>query len=244
MTTSTDAADAGRLIGWAARPREIPSRHEDYQRLVARYLDEPDFAALAESFAAGAGLDLVVNARDGVIATAEADSPFRYTTSDVTRRIADPHRSVIGAVLLAVARTAYPEPIDIEDPDRVATFTTKQVVDVLDRAAQRLSDSSSDDGDLDESQVEVWRRWLALAEIRPNAERRSMRDRGGITQKVCQFLVEAGYLTKRGDLDGGTWTSRPRFRHAVAALTEDSDLYQLVAGLDEDPPTDAHGAGR
>ena len=40
-------------------------------------------------------------------------------------------------------------------------------------------------------------------------------------------------LTARGDTDGGTWLARPRFRHAVAALCEDSELYALVNGLAE-----------
>jgi len=227
--------DIGRLLAWASRPREVPARHDDYQRVVARYLDDSDFAALADSVAAGAGIDLIVTERDGVIATATSDSPLRYTTSDIIKRISDVHRSVIGAVVLAIARTAYPDPILVDDPDHVAVFTTQNVIDVLDRAAQRHADDADGDGDLDEETVEAWRRWLELAEARPNAERRSKKDKGGVTAKVCGFLVDAGYLTKRAETDGGTWVSRPRFRHAVAALTEDSDLYQLVSGLAVEP---------
>lgn len=235
MNPVTSPDDIGRLLAWASRPREVPARHDDYQRIVARYLDDADFAMLANSVAAGAGIDLILTERDGVIATATSDSPLRFTTSDIIKRITDIHRSVIGAVVLAVARTAYPDPVLVDDPDHVAVFTTQNVVDVLDRAAQRHADDAEGDGDLDDDTVEAWRRWLELAEARPNAERRSKKDRGGVTNKVCGFLVEAGYLTKRGDTDGGTWVSRPRFRHAVAALTEDSDLYLLVSGLHAQP---------
>jgi hypothetical protein len=45
------------------------------------------------------------------------------------------------------------------------------------------------------------------------------------------MLVDVGYLTARNEVDGGTWTARPRFRFAVADLAEDSDLYALVNGL-------------
>lgn len=235
MNLVSNPDDIGRLLAWASRPREVPARHDDYQRVVARYLDDSDFAALADSVAAGAGIDLIVTERDGVIATATSDSPLRYTTSDIIKRISDVHRSVIGAVVLAIARTAYPDPILVDDPDHVAVFTTQNVIDVLDRAAQRHADDADGDGDLDEETVEAWRRWLELAEARPNAERRSKKDKGGVTAKVCGFLVDAGYLTKRAETDGGTWVSRPRFRHAVAALTEDSDLYQLVSGLAVEP---------
>ncbi|WP_370948844.1 hypothetical protein AB5J62_15180 [Amycolatopsis sp. cg5] len=51
--------------------------------------------------------------------------------------------------------------------------------------------------------------------------------------RICKLLTEAGYLNARGDTDGGTWTARPRFRYAVAALTEDSELYALVNDLPE-----------
>jgi hypothetical protein len=52
-----------------------------------------------------------------------------------------------------------------------------------------------------------------------------------VVNRVCRFLADAGYLTARGDTDGGTWMARPRFRHAVATLCEDSDLYPLITGL-------------
>ena len=57
-------------------------------------------------------------------------------------------------VILAVARTAYPDPVLVDDPDHVALFTTQNVVDVLDRAAQRHADGADGDGDLDEDTVE------------------------------------------------------------------------------------------
>jgi hypothetical protein len=141
------------------------------------------------------------------------------------------HRAVIGAVVLAIARAAYPEPSMVDDPDRIAVFTTRSVVDTLDRVAQAHADTSEEDSELDEVRVEMWRQWLALAPARPNARRRSVNDRPGVVTRVCKLLAEAGYLTARGDTDGGTWMARPRFRHAVAVLCADSDLYALVNGL-------------
>lgn len=231
MSTGNDAIDIGRILAWASRPRETPGRHDDYHRVVTRYRNEPDFAAAVDAVFAGAGLCLAVDERDGAIVTATPDSPLRVTVTDIMKRAQPYHRAVIGAVILAVARTAYPEGSMLDDPDRIAVFTTQSVVNTLDRAAQIHADATREDGELDEDRVESWRHWLALNEARPNALRRSMGDRPGAVNRVCRFLADAGYLTARGDTDGGTWLARPRFRHAVAALCEDSGLYALVNGL-------------
>lgn len=238
MSTASNAIDIGRILGWAARPRETPARHDDYHRVVTRYRNEPDFAAMVDAVFTGAGLFLKVDDRDGIIVTANLDSPLRVTVSDIMKRAQPQHRAVIGAVILAVARTAYPEPPMLDEPDRLAVFTTQAVVDTLDRAAQLHADAASEDGGADEADVESWRRWLALAAARPNAQRRSANDRPGVVNRVCRVLADAGYLTMRGETDGGTWVARPRLRHAVAALCEDSDLYSLVNGL-----TDLDGTG-
>jgi hypothetical protein len=231
MSLTSDAADIGRLLGWAARPREVPARHDDYHRLIVRYRDDPDFATAVDAAFAGAGLYLTVDEREGAIVTAAPDSPMRVTLTDVMKRAQPNQRAVVGAVILAVAQTAYPEPAMIDDPDRVAVFTTRAVVDVLDRAAEGHSEVADTDGVLDEELLEAWRGWLALAPARPNAQRRSAADRPGVVNKICRLLADAGYVTQRSDVDGGTWLARPRFRHAVAALCEDSELYALVNGL-------------
>ncbi|MBL7500561.1 hypothetical protein I6A84_11790 [Frankia sp. CNm7] len=243
MTLAGDALDLGRLLAWAARPRETPARHDDYHQVVTRYLQDPDFASAADAMFTGAGLRVVVTATDGVIVTAEATSSLRLTAGDVMKRAQPQHRAVVGAVVLAVARTAYPEPSMLNDPDRVAVFTAQTVVDTLDRAAQAHEERSERDGDLDDDSVEMWRRWQAIAPARPNARRKSVSDRQGVVARVCRILADAGYLTARGETDGGTWMSRPRFRYAVAELCADSELYALVNGIAEHPP-DEPGTGR
>jgi hypothetical protein len=243
MSSANDLVDVGRILGWASRTRETPGRHDDYHRVVTRYRNEPDFAAMVDTVFTGAGLYLLVDDRDGIIVTANLDSPLRVTIGDIMKRAQPHHRAVIGAVILAVARTAYPEPAMLDDPDRVAVFTTQAVVDTLDRAAQQHADDTSEDGGADDTEIESWRRWQALTATRPNAQRRSANERPGIVNRVCQILTDAGYLTKRGDTDGGTWVARPRLRHAVAALCEDSDLFAQISGLTDVNPGPATGAG-
>lgn len=234
MTTPADEVDIGRFLAWAARPRETPARNEDMYRVVNRYQAESDFAAAVDRVFSGAGLDVHVDEREGIVVTARHHSPLRLTLTDFMKRAQPYHRVVLGAAILAVARTAYPEAAMIEDPDRITAFTTQSVVDTLDRLAQAHADASTEDAAADDDLVEAWRRWQDLTTARPNAIRKSTSDRHGLVKRVCKLLAEAGYLNARGEADGGTWTTRPRFRHAVMALCEDSDLYRLVNDLDGD----------
>ncbi|MGY0500675.1 hypothetical protein ACWZHB_19490 [Nocardia sp. FBN12] len=231
MRAPSEYEDVGRFLAWAARPKETPARNEELHRLVRRYYEDSDFAAAVDGVFAGAGLDVSVDERDGIIATARTHSPLRLTVADVSKRAPQAHRALLGAVILAVARTVYPDPAMIDDPDRIAVFTTQSVVDTLDRVAQSLAENSADDSDIDDDLIEAWRRWSDLSPARPNARRRSTGDRPGIVVRVCKILVEAGFLTAKGDADGGVWAARPRFRYAVGALCDDSELFRLVNGL-------------
>lgn len=231
MSLASDASDIGRLLGWASRPRDIPARHEEYHRLIVRYRDDADFARAVDAAFAGAGLYLAVDDREGAIVTAAPDSPLRVTLSDVMKRSQPAQRALVGAIILAIAHTSYPEPAMLDDPDRVAVFTTRSIVEVLDRIAQGHAEEASTDGGVEEELLESWRGWLNLVQARPNAQRRSTTDRPGVVKKICRVLVDAGYLTERSDVDGGTWLARTRFRYAVAALSEDSELYRIVNGL-------------
>jgi hypothetical protein len=103
---SGDAADIGRMLGWAARPRETPARHDDYHRLIMRYRNDADFASAVDAVFIGAGLYLIVDDREGGIVTAAPDSPLRVTLTDVMKRAGPTQRAAVGAVILAIAHTA------------------------------------------------------------------------------------------------------------------------------------------
>jgi hypothetical protein len=237
MRPPSDDVDIGRFFGWAARPLATPGRDEDLARIITRYRDDSDFADAVDRVFSGAGLDLQVDERDGIVVTARQHSMLRLTVSDIIKRSQPHHRAVMGAVILAVARAAYPESDMVDDPNRVAVFTTQTVVDALDRAAEAHANASAKDSDVDAELIEAWRRWLDLPSARPNARRRSSGDRAGAVNRLCRILADAGYLNARGETDGGTWTARPRFRFAVASLVEDSELYELVNGLGADHPS-------
>lgn len=225
-STQTDIVDAGRLIGWAARPKEHPARHEDYDRLVRRYLDDDVFAETCDAFAAGLGLTLSVDRQVGAIAIAEPDSALRMPMADFSKRVNSVvRRAVNGAVLLAIARMAYPNPAQLDDVARVPRVSVGGVVEYLNRICDQRDAEAGDAEAHDEGLDELWRAWLRLRQSRSESQRSSSAERSGLVKKMCGFLEAEGMLSAVSDDDGGTWRATSRMRIAVRDLVEDSDIY-------------------
>jgi hypothetical protein len=230
--TDTDLVDAGRLIGWGARPKERPARHADYTLLVKRYVEEAEFAYICDRIASGLGLALTIDRDVGVVAVAEAESPLRMPLSDFMRRAApNSRRALPGLVLLAVAKVAFPHPSHLDDPQRVARISVAGVVEYLNRIVERVGEGGGDAVADRPDDGELWRSWDALRQARSHAERASAQERAGLVKKVCNFLDEEGHLSAVSGDDGGTWRATPRFRIAVTSMVEDSTVYAALLTL-------------
>lgn len=243
--TGEDLADIGRLLGFAARPRELPARTEAYQHLVERYLDDDQFALAADRVAAGTGIALYVHTVAGVVAVADVDSPFRMPLAEFRKNTYAHERALLGIVLLAVARVAYPTSDRLDDDQRVAPVSIAGVVDYLNRLIERLSDAAAaDPEDNDDALIELWRHWVRMRQDRFDAKRVSIKDRLGIVKRTCEYLEEQGLLQRRSDEEGGTYRATHRFRLAVTAFVEDSDLYAELVELTDQPtrhrPAETH----
>jgi hypothetical protein len=215
--TDTDLVDAGRLIGWGAKPKERPARHADYTRLLQRYVEETEFAYFCDRIASGLGLALTVDRDLGVVAVAEAESPLRMPLSDFMRRAA-PN-----------SRRAHPSHLD--DPQRVARISVAGVVEYLNRIVERVGEGGGDAMADRPDDGELWRSWDALRQARSHAERASPQERAGLVKKVCNFLEEEGHLSAVSGDDGGTWRATPRFRITVTSMVEDSTVYAALLTL-------------
>lgn len=234
--TGEDLADIGRLLGFAARPKQLPARTEAYQQLVERYLNDDQFALAANRVAAGSGITLHVDPIAGVFAVADAESPFRTPLAEFRKHTYPHERAFLGIVVLSVARVAYPTGDRLDDDQRVASVTVAGVVGYLNRLVERLSDAAeADPEDNDEALVELWRHWARMRQDRFDAKRVSIKDRVGIVKRTCEYLEEQGLLQRRSDEDGGTYRATHRFRLAVTALVEDSDLYAGLVELTDKP---------
>jgi hypothetical protein len=229
--TGEDLADIGRLLAYAARPKDLPARTEAYRELVDRYLEDEQFALAADRVAAGTGIALHVDPVAGAVAVADADSPLRMPLAEFRKNTYPHERALLGIVVLSVARVAYPTNDRLDDDQRVAVVSVSGVVDYLNRLIDRLSEAAAaDPEDSDDSLIELWRQWVRMRQDRFDAKRVSIKDRLGIVKRTCEYLEEQGLLQRRSDEDGGTFRATHRFRLAVTALVEDSDLY---AGLVE-----------
>jgi hypothetical protein len=229
MTSSDDLADAGRLLAYCAKPKDRPARDAQYQRLLVRYTEEPDFAVVCDVVAAGAGLTLMADDDVGIIATAAADSPLRMPLSHyMARTNPTAGRALSGLVLLAVVKVCYPQPQHLDDALRVGRVSVAGVADYLERQVAEFAGEAEDaDADRPEDR-EMWREWEALRRGRAGAVRASAKDRIGLVKKVCAFLEAEGLLQKASDDDEGTWRATPRMRLVARSIAEDSDLFRAL----------------
>lgn len=239
MIDSSSLADGARLLAASANPRAVPATDPTYRELLARYLDDVDFAAAVDSMAAGFGLHLTADPVAGLVAVAEPDSPVRVTVGDLLRRFAQDKRPLIGAVVLATAATAYPEPGQLDDPLARPTFTTDSVVSTMDRICDATLEDLPEDGPEEPDLVELARTWAATDENRHGQVRATESTKQGAVTRVLRNLLAARGLLDERDADAGLWVVRPRFRLAVIGLLEDSDLFaavhDTVTGSTEDP---------
>ncbi len=242
--TATDLADAGRLIGWAARPKDRPARSVSYREVVDKYLDNQEFADLVDQVAVGAGLTIIVDRAVGVVAIAEEDSPLREPLSSFMKK-ANVSRAMAGLVILAIVKTAYPLEGQIDDAERVPRVSVYAVTDYVNRLVEGIAASAGDpDADHPENS-ELFRAWSALRHARSELVRSSTKDRPGLVNKVCQHFENEGLLTRPGPEDGGTWRVTPRFRIVAKSVIEDSAIFtrlMLLTQQAQDGTTDAMAA--
>jgi hypothetical protein len=222
-------AAAARLVAFSAAPKESPATSSEYAELMRRYFDDPDFASAADAIASGLGLNVRPDPTAGMVTWADSDSFLRRSTAElVTRATSPPRRALLGTALLGIARVAYRNPARLDDPASVATLSVALVVDHIDRLAARLAEEAEDPEAGTPDLAEAHRAWTALPGARIGEQRASMSTRPGLVGKVAGLLVDAGYLRKASDLDGGTYRTTPRFAVAVRSMLDDSDTYPVL----------------
>jgi hypothetical protein len=226
-------AAAARLVAFSAAPKESPATSGEYAELMRRYFDDPDFAVAADAIAGGLGLNAEADPIAGMVAWADSDSFLRRSTAELVSKATNPpRRALLGVALMGISRVAYRNPARLDDPASVATLSVASVVEHLDRLAARLADEAEDPEAGAPDLAEAHRVWAALPGARIGEQRVSMSTRPGLVGKVAGLLVDAGYLRKASDIDGGTYRTTPRFAVAVRSMLDDSDTYPaLLAAL-------------
>ena len=234
-STPVDLAAVGELLGWAARPKETPRKNAAYRDIVTRFTDDEQFADACRKVARGLRLHLSVDPDVGVIATAYPESPLRIPMTDFMKTAAtNTRKTLIGVALLGIARCAYPDPLDLDDPARVARVSVAGVVDYLNRVTEELAADAYDPEAGSDDATHAWRMWVDLKQARMDADRTTTSTRAGLVKRLCAYLVEEGLLVPVSEDDGGTYRATVRMRAPVSELARDSDLFARLITPAED----------
>lgn len=244
---NADVADAARLVRFACEPRLLPSRDPEYQRLVREWAsgERPGLIAATEAIANALGVWIVrVEPGAGVVASAEANSPFEMRIGDFMRQARAEsqwgQRVVFAVALLAVWRLCYPQPAHLDDPQRVGRVSADELIDYVNGLCTRLDEAAEDAGEevdppVDEPGLErAWRAWSRRSTAARTQEGHlSSRTTSAIVARALGWMVDQGLLEKANDDQGGTYRSRPRLRVLVRELAG-SAVYEEVLRLSQD----------
>jgi hypothetical protein len=125
--------DAGVLIALGLR-RARPTDKSEYRQLLDRYGTDPIFRSVVDAFAEGLGLVVLATTRSGMVLAPTADSVFGIRMADM-RAMDASEKLLAGLALLGLAAYAYPNDVDLDDPD--ARTVDIKSVDTFIRAAAR-----------------------------------------------------------------------------------------------------------
>jgi hypothetical protein len=119
--TGTEAMEnaqaAGELLAHALR-RGRPTDKSDYRVLLDRYGTDPGFRDLTDAVATGLGLAVLATTRTGLVLSPAVDSVFASKLTDMRNTPMDlDDRLIAGLALLGIAAYAYPNTVDLDDPD-------------------------------------------------------------------------------------------------------------------------------
>ena len=109
--------DAAELVGYGLR-RARPTDKSDYRALLDRYGTDLLFRTAVDAAADGLGLVILSVTRAGLVLAPTPDSVFAIRMVDLRSSPLDPtDRLVAGLALLGIAAYAYPNDVDLDDPD-------------------------------------------------------------------------------------------------------------------------------
>ncbi|MFE7581062.1 hypothetical protein ACFU5Y_05775 [Streptomyces gardneri] len=227
MSAADTAAEASRLVGFGLRPKLVPSRDDEYRRLVRRFRSDDEFATVTAAVARG--LDLVileVTERTGVVVASTEESVFAIRMTDYARRTGGDgkaHERVLHALAhLGAATLAFPRPADLADETYLGRITAQGVEDFVRQASTALAETAAAEGaDTDPSSDRpgleaVWRVYTRRAQTGATGDGRKLHtSTTGIVSKALAFLADQGLLVRTGDARGGTYRTTPRYRAQV-----------------------------
>lgn len=219
MTSSaldlTDVGAASELIAFGLSRSARPVDGSDYRNLLDRYRTEIRFKDIVDTIAEGLGLEVLGTPRTGLVLAPDPSGPFATRLADL-RTMTSEEKLVFGLILLALAAYAYPNDVDLDDPDTKLIDVIK--VDEFIRAAiSGLKAMDAPDGSAGERAHAAADVYEDLPSLIPT---RTGRRAVGCTLRsieiVCEWLVKQGAAREAKSLGPDTYQLTDRFRLLVA----------------------------
>lgn len=212
-------AEASRLIGIALNPKAKPGgsgASELYAELLARYLEEVDFKTAVDDIAEGLGIQILdAESTRGLLCVTKIDSPFQMVSQDFSGGMTGPQRALYGLIMIAIAATFYPNPVDLDETHHEPKRSIADIKDLLERVSKAAA--SEKEGEVVPSNRNVWRiahLYQKLADTKPN-ERAGSTTREGMIRKALEEM-ERGGLVRPFD-ESETWLATSRLRIRLRA---------------------------
>lgn len=212
---ATLAHEAGKLIGFALRPRQTPWTTREYTDLLRRYDEDPQFRAVVDGVSEGMGLRIVDVSRSGLFLNPAEGSPFRLTADDYKANMGAQERILHGVIQVAIAAYSFPKADVLDQDDTVAPayITPAKLAEYVRRFAEsEAARVSSGNGAEEPDERRVWQDALARALTMETAGgKESARSLTGLCRHALDFLERQG-LMRIVDEENGIYQGTTAFR--------------------------------
>ena len=211
----TPVREASELIAFGLGRTHRPVDGSDYRALLDRYRTDLRFRDTVDTVAQGLGLAILGTPRSGLVLAPELTSPFATRLIDLKPGMTSEDKLVYGLVLLALAAWAYPNDVDLDDPEAKVIDVVK--IDEFIRATiSDLSEVDGADGSPGERARVAAAAYADLPSLRTTATGRRA---SGCTlrhiEMVCDWLLEHGAARQARSLGPDSYQLTDRFRLLV-----------------------------
>lgn len=210
-----DVQSASELLSFGLARTARPIEGSDHRQLLDRYRTDIGFKDVVDTIAEGLGLEVLGTPRTGLVLAPDPTGPFATRLADLKAMSAE-DKLVFGLILLALAAYAYPNDIDLDDPDTKLVDVVK--VDEFIRSAikglQALEAPEGSSGERARAAAEVYADLPSLLPTRTG--RRATGCTLRAIEVVCGWLVEQGAAREAKTLGPDTYQLTDRFRLLVA----------------------------
>ena len=211
----TPVRAASELIAFGLARTHRPVDGSEYRALLDQYRTDVRFKDTVNTIAQGLGLAILGTPRSGLVLAPEQAGPFATRLADLKPGMTAEDKLVYGLVLLALAAWAYPNDVNLDDPEAKVINVVK--IDEYIRAA--ISDLSQVDGAEGSAGERARTAAATYADLPSLRKTGTGRRAAGCTlrhiEMVCGWLAEHGAARQARSLGPDSFQLTDRFRLLV-----------------------------